>query len=167
MMDEETEKRFCELMELPPDRRVAALDTLTGLSPEQMGVVRQMLEDAEAADAYFTGASEVARMLPIIPAIEGEGDMCGPYKLIRKLGEGGFGLVWLAQQEKPLRRTVALKVIKAGMDSAEVLARFDAEKQALSWMEHPNIAKVLDAGLTQTLPADRPCWAAGRLPAHR
>ena len=72
----------------------------------------------------------------------------GPYKLLQQIGEGGMGSVWMAEQEKPVRRIVALKIIKAGMDSKQVIARFEAERQALALMSHPNIAKVLDAGTT-------------------
>jgi serine/threonine protein kinase len=81
---------------------------------------------------------------------EGAGDMIGRYKLIRQLGEGGFGTVYLADQSAPVRRQVALKVIKPGMDSREVIARFEAERQALALMNHPNIAKVHDAGTTES-----------------
>src|SRR5207244_2312203 len=84
---------------------------------------------------------------------EAPGGTVGPYKLLQKLGEGGMGTVYSAEQEHPVRRRVALKVIKAGMDSARVIARFEAERQALALMDHPNIAKVLDAGTT---PAGRP-----------
>lgn len=73
----------------------------------------------------------------------------GPYKLLQQIGEGGMGSVWMAEQQKPVRRMVALKIIKAGMDSKEVIARFEAERQALAMMNHPNIAKVLDAGTTE------------------
>src|SRR4051812_13885694 len=73
----------------------------------------------------------------------------GPYKLLEAIGEGGMGTVYLAEQTAPVRRRVALKVIKAGMDSRQVLARFEAERQALALMDHPNIAKVLDAGATE------------------
>src|SRR5437763_169026 len=72
------------------------------------------------------------------------------YKLLHQIGEGGCGIVYLAEQEEPIRRRVALKVIKPGMDSKQVLARFEAERQALALMDHPNIAKVLDAGATTT-----------------
>ena len=79
---------------------------------------------------------------------EGPGDRVGRYKLLQSIGEGGFGEVFMAEQQEPVRRMVALKVIKAGMDTKEVIARFEAERQALALMDHPNIAKVLDAGAT-------------------
>ena len=148
------EQLFGELIDLPPVERLAALDALGLEGGPLRSEVLWLLKDVEAADAYFTGGGVAVRMLPQsatpLLAVEGEGDMVGPYRLLRKLGTGGFGVVWQAEQEKPLRRTVALKVLKAGMDSAEVLARFDAEKQALARMDHLNIAKVLDAGITES-----------------
>jgi serine/threonine protein kinase len=87
------------------------------------------------------------------PAAEAPGQWVGPYRLLQEIGEGGMGTVWMAEQEHPVRRRVALKVIKPGMDSAQVIARFEAERQALALMEHQNIAKVLDAG---TAPHGRP-----------
>src|SRR5262249_30354020 len=79
---------------------------------------------------------------------ERPGTILGPYKLLHAIGEGGMGTVWMAEQSEPVKRRVALKVIKPGMDSRQVLARFEAERQALALMDHPNIAKVLDAGAT-------------------
>src|SRR5262249_13058952 len=76
------------------------------------------------------------------------GEHIGPYKLLQPLGEGGMGTVWVAEQQEPVLRRVALKLIKAGLDSAVVLRRFEAERQALALMDHANIAKVLDAGAT-------------------
>jgi serine/threonine protein kinase/tetratricopeptide (TPR) repeat protein len=84
---------------------------------------------------------------------EGPGTIIGPYKLIEPIGEGGMGTVWLAQQTEPVKRLVAVKLIKAGMDSKQVIARFEAERQALALMDHPNIARVLDGG---TASAGRP-----------
>jgi serine/threonine protein kinase len=81
---------------------------------------------------------------------EGVGTPIGPYKLLQQIGEGGMGVVFLAEQQRPVRRQVALKVIKAGMDTRQVVARFESERQALALMDHPNIAKVLDAGTTDT-----------------
>jgi serine/threonine protein kinase/tetratricopeptide (TPR) repeat protein len=84
------------------------------------------------------------------PLTEKPGDRIGHYKLLQQIGEGGCGLVYMAEQEQPIRRRVALKVIKLGMDTKQVIARFEAERQALALMDHPNIAKVLDAGATGT-----------------
>ena len=88
-----------------------------------------------------------------LPAREGRGTVIGPYKLLEPIGEGGMGTVWMAEQTDPIQRRVAVKVVKEGMDSRQVLARFEAERQALALMEHPHIAKVLDAGKT---PSGRP-----------
>ena len=84
------------------------------------------------------------------PAVEVTGTMVGRYKLLERIGEGGFGVVFMAEQYHPVRRKVALKVIKPGMDTNQVIARFEAERQALAMMDHPNIAKVLDAGATDS-----------------
>jgi eukaryotic-like serine/threonine-protein kinase len=94
--------------------------------------------------------------LPPAPLTEQAGERIGPYKLLQKLGEGGMGAVWVAEQTEPVKRRVALKLIKPGMDSELVLRRFDAERQALALMDHTNIAKVLDASTT---PAGRPYFA--------
>ena len=91
-----------------------------------------------------------------VAAAEEPGQWVGPYKLLQKLGEGGMGEVWVAEQEQPVKRRVALKLIKPGMDSDRVIARFEAERQALALMDHTNIAKVFDAGTT---PAGRPYFA--------
>src|SRR5512139_2868578 len=92
---------------------------------------------------------------PLCPSAENllserAGDRIGPYKLLQQIGEGGCGVVYMAEQEVPIRRRVALKIIKLGMDTRNVIARFEAERQALAMMEHPNIARVLDAGATET-----------------
>ena len=84
------------------------------------------------------------------PISETVGMVIGPYKLMEQIGEGGFGLVFVAEQQQPVRRKVALKIIRPGMNTSEVVARFEAERQALAMMDHPNIAKVLDAGTTQS-----------------
>jgi serine/threonine protein kinase len=85
-----------------------------------------------------------------VPPTEKPGDRIGRYKILQQIGEGGCGVVYMAEQEEPVRRKVALKVIKLGMDTKSVIARFEAERQALALMDHPNIAKVLDAGATET-----------------
>ncbi len=78
------------------------------------------------------------------------GSVIGPYRLLQQIGEGGFGIVYMAEQEQPVRRLVALKIIKPGMDTAQVIARFESERQALALMDHPNIARVIDAGATRS-----------------
>src|SRR5262249_41622011 len=79
---------------------------------------------------------------------EHPGTIIGPYKLLEEIGEGGFGVVFMAEQHQPVRRKVALKVLKPGMDTRQVIARFEAERQALALMDHPNIARVFDGGET-------------------
>src|SRR6187397_1257155 len=81
---------------------------------------------------------------------EQPGASIGRYKLLEKIGEGGMGTIWLAEQREPVKRRVALKIIKLGMDTKQVIARFDAERQALALMDHPHIAKVFDAGATES-----------------
>src|SRR5262245_37129082 len=83
-----------------------------------------------------------------VPAGEGPGTTIGPYKLLEPIGEGGFGVVYRAEQTRPVRRVVALKILKPGMDTRQVVARFEAERQALALVDHPNIARVIDGGTT-------------------
>jgi WD40 repeat protein/serine/threonine protein kinase len=104
------------------------------------------LKKPEVAGEATIGANDAAPANADLT--EKPGTRIGPYKLLKLLGEGGMGSVYLAEQEHPVRRRVALKIIKAGMDSAQVIARFEQERQALAMMDHPNIAKVLDAGTT-------------------
>jgi hypothetical protein len=91
-----------------------------------------------------TSSPHVNDTTDVTPPLERPGTQIGPYKLLEQIGEGGMGVVYVASQREPVRRTVALKIIKPGMDSREVVARFEAERQALAMMDHPNIAKVLD-----------------------
>src|SRR5207253_6594735 len=90
--------------------------------------------------------SVAARVAP--PVIDQVGTVIGPYKLLEQIGSGGMGLVFMAEQQQPMRRLVALKIIKPGMDTRQVIARFEAERQALALMDHPNIARIYDAGAT-------------------
>ncbi|MBM3845130.1 MAG: serine/threonine protein kinase [Verrucomicrobia bacterium] len=117
--------------------------------------IEEMLAVAEKAEAFIDDSPAVHRFLQSEavkehPAefTERKGTRIGPYTLLQQIGEGGFGVVWMAEQTEPISRKVAVKVVKAGMDTHEVLARFEAERQALAMMDHPNIARVLEAGAT-------------------
>jgi eukaryotic-like serine/threonine-protein kinase len=98
----------------------------------------------------FRGALSLSGGTSQATVIEQPGDRIGRYKLLEQIGEGGYGVVYMAEQTEPIRRRVALKVVKLGMDTTQVIARFEAERQALALMDHPNIARVLDAGATDT-----------------
>jgi WD40 repeat protein/serine/threonine protein kinase len=114
--------------------------------------VRSLLQASEQADRLFPrGTSDDALPTILDPVVrEAPGTTIGRYKLLQKIGEGGMGIVYMAEQEEPVRRRVALKIIKLGMDTRQVVARFEAERQALALMDHPNIARVLDGGATET-----------------
>ncbi len=103
-----------------------------------------------AATADYRGSAGDRRDGDSIKILEGPGSRIGSYKLLQNIGEGGMGVVFMAEQEKPVRRKVALKIIKPGMDTNQVVARFEAERQALAMMDHQNIARVFDAGATET-----------------
>ena len=114
--------------------------------------LRRRLDDLLRAhrDAGHFLAGAVAATIAQPPITEAPGTVIGSYKLLQQIGEGGMGVVFMAEQTEPIQRTVALKIIKPGMDTRQVIARFEAERQALAMMDHPNIAKVLDAGTTDT-----------------
>ncbi len=104
-------------------------------------------------DDSRTGAVSAGRSTSTVRADGAQlqpGHRIGHYKILEQIGEGGFAVVYLAEQEKPVRRRVALKIIKLGMDTKQVIARFEAERQALAMMDHANVAKVFDAGATDT-----------------
>src|SRR6266542_3041280 len=103
------------------------------------------IADSEQRRALVARACDESAVLTLR-----EGDQIGRYKLLQKIGEGGCGVVFMADQTEPVRRRVAFKVIKLGMDTRSVIARFEAERQALALMDHPSIARVLDAGATDT-----------------
>src|SRR5262249_27561164 len=127
--------------------RAAYLDRVCRDDPD----VRQRVERLLAAHAdaeTFLAARPAAMTVTADWSAEAAGTVIGPYKLLEQLGEGGFGVVFLAEQTQPVRRKVALKLIKPGMDSQQVVARFEAERQALAIMDHPHIAKVHDGGAT-------------------
>ena len=114
--------------------------------PELRAHIARMLRAYDEQPSYLAApACELAATSGPASA-ERPGTLIGPYKLLEQIGEGGMGLVYMAEQQQPVRRLVALKIIRPGMDSKQVIARFEAERQALALMDHPNIAKVLDAG---------------------
>jgi serine/threonine protein kinase/Tfp pilus assembly protein PilF len=129
----------------PTDRQAFVEDACAGKGELRRGVER-LLQAHERAGNFLQGNQEVATS--DAPVSERPGTVIGPYKLLEQIGEGGFGIVFMAEQQQPIRRKVALKVLKPGMDTRQVIARFEAERQALALMDHPNIARVLDAGQT-------------------
>lgn len=112
-------------------------------------VVTLVRMQAEAPDFLESPAASVTATIDQ-EVHEQSGAVIGPYKLLQKIGEGGMGVVYMAEQSEPLTRRVALKIIKPGMDTGQVIARFEAERQSLAMMDHPNIAKILDAGATES-----------------
>src|SRR5438046_1266209 len=137
-----------------PAERQAYLQEACGADSALLGRVEALLEVYENAGSFLESPPASATLsVGSTPSTEVTGTVIGPYKLLQPIGEGGMGTVYMAEQTAPVHRVVALKLIKAGMDSRQVLARFGAERQALALMDHPNIAKVFDAG---TSDAGRP-----------
>jgi serine/threonine protein kinase len=134
-------------MNVPADRK-AYLERACADDPDLRSRVEGLLRAYADAGSFMQEPAPVSAGRVDQPLTERPGTVIGPYKLLEEIGEGGFGIVFMAQQQQPLRRKVALKVIKPGMDSKQVIARFEAERQALALMDHPHLAKVLDAGTT-------------------
>ncbi len=130
------------------DQRRAFLDQACARDAAMRRRLDEMLAALPEAEQFFAeGAAALEMPTQVAIAVsEKPGDRIGRYKLLQQIGEGGCGVVYMAEQEEPVRRRVALKVIKLGMDTKSVIARFEAERQALALMDHPNIAKVFDAG---------------------
>jgi tetratricopeptide (TPR) repeat protein len=148
------ESLFAQALEITSaDERAAFLDRACGNNPALRAEVEALLRAHELSGDLLDLPENVPVTANDLPAGEGPGAILGKYKLLEQIGEGGMGAVWMAEQTQPIHRRVAVKVIKQGMDSREVLARFEAERQALALMDHPNIAKVLDADRT---PSGRP-----------
>ncbi len=141
---------FDRALELAKPERKAYLDRVRGAAPETHEKVEALLSAHEQAGSFMEGVALGSRVFVDDAIVEAAGMQIGPYKLLEQIGEGGFGVVFLAEQARPVRRRVALKVIKPGMDTREVIGRFEAERQALALMDHPNIAKVFDAGTTDS-----------------
>lgn len=161
-MSESSEKSiFLEALDCEsPESREQFLTNACDGNPELKASVESLLNahnrqdhaiDQPAADwRPANGDLLEDTLISETPISEDEGSMIGPYRLMEQIGEGGFGLVFVAQQQQPVKRQVALKILKPGMDTREVVARFEAERQALAMMDHPNIAAVFDAGTTDT-----------------
>jgi serine/threonine protein kinase len=152
---EQVENIFNAAMALDVTARSTYLDIACRDDSELHARVEALLASHDAADSFMAhplhhAAAVGALDCPAPPVTEGPGARIGRYKLLERIGEGGFGVVYMAEQQAPVRRKVALKVLKPGMDSRQVLARFDAERQALAIMDHPNIAKVFDGGMTDS-----------------
>jgi len=162
---------FDESLERSGAERAAYLDEACRGEPELRAAVETLLAGAEESDSFLSTPTQAKADGPTLetprpgsslddmPTVdlgatasiqEEAGSRIGPYKLLQAIGEGGFGTVFMAEQEKPVRRRVALKVIKLGMDTRQVVARFEQERQALAIMDHPHIAKVFDAGATES-----------------
>jgi WD40 repeat protein/serine/threonine protein kinase len=148
----DAERIFHEAAEIAePEKRGAYLDEACHGDDRLRAQVEALLSADEQAGSFLEGPAAQARMTLDNPArIDGPGTAIGRYELLELIGEGGMGLVYLAEQKEPVRRKVALKIIKPGMDSRQVVARFEAERQALALLDHPNIAHVFDAGTTET-----------------
>jgi eukaryotic-like serine/threonine-protein kinase len=156
-----TEQLFGEALEVPIEGRSAFLEQACGGEPELRRAVEALLAENDRLSGFLSDSPHLhpqadawgylvdegqSSTTADAPA---EGAVLGHYRLIEKIGEGGMGEVWLAEQKEPVRRRVALKLILAGMNTREVMARFESERQALALMEHPAIARVLDAGATE------------------
>jgi hypothetical protein len=139
--------------------RSAFLDRACDGDPVLRQRIEVLLNAEAAADVFFAESQALVPRTEEMLATPGSqigeepiGSRIGRYKLLEKIGEGGCGVVYLAEQEEPVRRRVALKIIKLGMETKSVIARFEAERQALAMMDHPNIARVFDAGATDRGP---------------
>ena len=152
---------FLKALELRSfEERRALLDRDCGADEALRDEVERLLEASDRAGSFLdrpavefgitTVAPQPSDETAVTVGLEAAGSVIGPYKLLQQIGEGGMGTVYMAEQTQPVRRKVALKVIKPGMDSRQVIARFEAERQALAMMDHANIARVFDAGATES-----------------
>src|SRR5262245_37104160 len=149
MTDPNKEKElFNAALEQPTGQRASFLRGACHGDDELLRRVEELLQAFEGSSKIL--ADEAITVQQSTPLTEGPGTIIGRYKLLQQIGEGGMGVVYMADQEEPVRRRVALQIIKLGMDTRQVVARFEAERQALALTDEPNIAKVLDAGATDS-----------------
>ena len=146
---------FSAALKLSVAERGSFLDSVCKDDPELRGQVEALLKAHYDSATFLQDSSkptdrQMTETVSQPTPTENPGTIiAGRYKLLQEIGEGGMGSVWLAEQAAPVKRKVAIKLIKAGMDSRQILARFDAERQAIALMDHPNIAKVYDGGVTE------------------
>ncbi|MBC8355141.1 MAG: tetratricopeptide repeat protein [Planctomycetes bacterium] len=142
---------FLDALEIATERdRAAYIEAECGADGALRQEVEELLDHEQRLGRFLEPGDEgAASTIDTSPVTETVGSIIGPYKIREQIGEGGMGIVFVAEQKKPVRRKVALKIIKPGMDTQEVIARFEAERQALALMDHPNIAKVLEVGTTE------------------
>src|SRR5438067_7256692 len=149
---------FVQALDITPtEERLRFLTSACGKDAVLLARVQALLRADESGESFLPEQPKAT----VVAITEKAGDRIGRYKLLQQIGEGGCGVVYMAEQTEPVRRRVALKVIKLGMDTKQVIARFEAERQALALMDHPNIAKILDAGITET-PTQRVGESASR-----
>jgi eukaryotic-like serine/threonine-protein kinase len=148
-IEDQARSIFLAAVERGPDEWPAFLDVACGSDADLRARVDQLLHAHQTMGSVHLGGVVDPVAAGALPRGESTGTLIGPYKLLQQIGEGGMGTVYMAEQAHPVQRKVALKLIKVGMDSRQVLARFEAERQALALMDHPNIAKVLDAGTSE------------------
>ncbi len=142
---------FTEVLQLPAGDRAAYLERACGSDGDLRQRVEALLEAHDQGGDFLVSPTQKISLQARLEATgEQPGDRIDRYKLLQQIGEGGCGVVYMAEQEEPVRRRVALKIIKPGMDTKSVITRFEAERQALALMDHPNIAKVFDAGATES-----------------
>jgi serine/threonine protein kinase/tetratricopeptide (TPR) repeat protein len=139
---------FVAALKLAPQQWDGYLAQTCGADDELRRRVSDLLHANAAAGSFLESPARGLAATVDLPLWEGPGTLIGTYKLLEQIGEGGFGLVFMAEQQQPVRRKVALKILKPGMDSRQVIARFEAERQALALMDHPHIAQVFDGGET-------------------
>ncbi len=149
-VEEQARSIFLSAMERAPGEWPAFLEEACAGNADLRANVEQLLRAHEAMGSIHGGGGQRPVITIDQQPPERPGTQIGPYKLLQQIGEGGMGVVYMAEQYEPVKRRVALKIIKPGMDTRQVIARFEAERQALSLMDHPNIAKVLDAGTTDS-----------------